>query len=508
MNKKGFTLIELISIIVILSIIVLVAVPAFNKYIFKTEDNYYKTLSKSVKTAGMEYMSENSSFLPQEVGYVAKVDKNSLISSGVMEKITDSEGRECEEVKVLVEKTETGEYKYTTCMKCGSYTSSESVCEYDLSGDNKNDNTAPSIASIYVSNKTTNSIKINAVCYDAESKIEHYLYSKDNGNHYDEGNSKGYTFKGLEDNKEYTFKIKCVNSVGLEKESISINATTASLQNPSIKEINDDSKFTHAPSREIEITYKDDQIEVPEYYFSSSVDAEVGNEVSVCNGTENYPNRGTCSGRTSKIEAGKWYKTDEKKQVVLYDKEGVLTALIGDGNNKFVNDKNEVNTAYYSTYTVINIDKTQPTISVVKNPLTLGKENYTFTSNVKSTFGISGGKTTCSPSTSKKTGTYNVLCTALGNNGLKAEIKFQVKHSYTATLVPKTCSWKKCGDPYCCIWIWDGGCHLTGGVCADTQYCVRTGCRDCETHYYDCSYYTCPQPGSYLVSGTSTCEYR
>ena len=53
MNKKGFTLVELLAVIAILSIIVLVAVPTFNKYVIKSKNQYYKTLEKSIKTAGV-----------------------------------------------------------------------------------------------------------------------------------------------------------------------------------------------------------------------------------------------------------------------------------------------------------------------------------------------------------------------------------------------------------------------------------------------------------------------
>jgi prepilin-type N-terminal cleavage/methylation domain-containing protein len=64
----------------------------------------------------------------------------------------------------------------------------------------------------------------------------------------------------------------------------------------------------------------------------------------------------------------------------------------------------------------VTIDTTEPTITAKSNPLSLGNVDYDFTSNVTATFGPAGGKVTCDPAVSKKTGSYEVTCTATPNN--------------------------------------------------------------------------------------------
>ena len=56
MNKKGFTMVELLVAIVVLALILLIAIPTVNKYIVKGEKVYYSSLQKEVKTTGMDYM--------------------------------------------------------------------------------------------------------------------------------------------------------------------------------------------------------------------------------------------------------------------------------------------------------------------------------------------------------------------------------------------------------------------------------------------------------------------
>lgn len=59
MNRRGFTLIELIATIALLAIIVLIAVPAVNGMIDKNKKNNCQTLEESILRAGKLYISDN-----------------------------------------------------------------------------------------------------------------------------------------------------------------------------------------------------------------------------------------------------------------------------------------------------------------------------------------------------------------------------------------------------------------------------------------------------------------
>jgi type IV pilus assembly protein PilA len=168
----------------------------------------------------------------------------------------------------------------------------------------------------------------------------------------------------------------------------------------------------------------------------------------------------------------------------------------------------------------INIDKTQPTITAKSNPLSLGAQDYDFTSNITATFSPVGGKVTCDPAVSKKTGTYDVTCTATGNNGLITTVKFSTRHSYPASWVNgwiESHSWS-CGGGCNNVVDWNDGRNGhsgTFGWCSDGREhaccwysCKEYGTCGCNSHgtdtTYHSGYYYCPNGGT--LSG-STCNY-
>ena len=64
MNKKAFTLVELIGVLVILSVLVLVAVPAVLKIIKNSKQKTYDTNISMIKTAMQDWKYDNSNMLP------------------------------------------------------------------------------------------------------------------------------------------------------------------------------------------------------------------------------------------------------------------------------------------------------------------------------------------------------------------------------------------------------------------------------------------------------------
>ena len=520
MNKKGFTLAELLAVVAILAIIILVAVPTFNKYVFNSKEEYYKTLESSVRTAGMEYMSENSMFLPQQIGYYSTVSKETLFASGIIEKVTDSEGNECERVDVVVKKNKDNNYSYETCLKCGNYKSDTAICNetYDewasTDIDSSNDKTGPSVTDIYVSNKTTNSVTINAVCVDEESGIKEYLYSIDGGKTYvSGGKNSSYKFDNLVDNQRYSFKVKCIsdNSLNSERESGGITALTARFTNPTIKQVQTSdgfpkAGFAYSPKRDIQTTYNSHNIETEDvkYFIRSTINVQTNVDVYECSGDLNNLNQNSCSGvPTRSMQANKWYQTSNLKTTTTFatntnNGNHILYACIGDGKNL----------SSISNYIVTNIDVTKPNIYSHSNPRTLGKEAYNFLSNVGYSFGFSSGKVTCDPPSSYGTGSYYVTCTATGNNGLKASTTFLVKHSYPPTWVKVSCNPYPCGCNcyescgWCVNGAWDCCAPPCWGCCTQGTYCTLA-CSTC-TCYSTCDSPTCPQGGSY---SNGMCEY-
>lgn len=192
---------------------------------------------------------------------------------------------------------------------------------------------------------------------------------------------------------------------------------------------------------------------------------------------------------------------------------------------KVTDNQNNVGTCQLKDSDSIKIDKIIPAISSIKNPLTLGTEDYEFSNNIKiDRKGLSSGTLTCNPKSSKKTGIYNVTCTYVGGNGHSATTTFEVRHSYPATIydAKKTITKTNCGDR--CV---DGGpccpgasasdrcnCNMQTGQCWPLATCCYKSQYKCdETTTYSCNSgdvrsgtkcYSCPSGGR--LDGT-ICRY-
>lgn len=129
MNKKGFTLTELLAVIIILGVISMVAVPSFMRYINGSSDRYYTSLESNLESTTKEYMAENTNYYPKNNGDTNSIKGTNLINAGLIEKITDDKGNDCSASSyVIVKKDSKGKYTYTACLVCGSYKSSDSSC--------------------------------------------------------------------------------------------------------------------------------------------------------------------------------------------------------------------------------------------------------------------------------------------------------------------------------------------------------------------------------------------
>ncbi len=94
-NKKGFSLVELIGVIVILGIISLIAITEVNRYVKKTKEQTYETYLKNIETATKNKMincikGKEDCNIP-EPGDKLKLTVETLIEEGYIEKLQDPE---------------------------------------------------------------------------------------------------------------------------------------------------------------------------------------------------------------------------------------------------------------------------------------------------------------------------------------------------------------------------------------------------------------------------------
>lgn len=111
-NKKGFTLTEILAVIAILGVILAIAVPSYNSLSKKFEKAYYEKLEGSVLAAAKSYYKENAESRPAELLYSNVVTFSELIDN---KNIDDIKGYKSESnLKgriIIVKKAEDYDYK-------------------------------------------------------------------------------------------------------------------------------------------------------------------------------------------------------------------------------------------------------------------------------------------------------------------------------------------------------------------------------------------------------------
>lgn len=111
-NKKGFTLVELLGTIVILGILSTIAIVSMTKVLESSHKKYYDTQVKLLQSAGQTYFSDHKAELPTINFGIKKVGLDTLIDQGYINKIVDYNKEECYPNKSYVTVTRYGPSKY------------------------------------------------------------------------------------------------------------------------------------------------------------------------------------------------------------------------------------------------------------------------------------------------------------------------------------------------------------------------------------------------------------
>lgn len=118
MNKKGFTLTELLSVIVILGIISGIAITGYNAIVERTRVKSYKNYETSMKSAATMYIIDN--------GYKNTITLNDLLNGNKIENFNNPKSNdECLNSYVLVTKSngDSSDLSYKACLICPEYKS-------------------------------------------------------------------------------------------------------------------------------------------------------------------------------------------------------------------------------------------------------------------------------------------------------------------------------------------------------------------------------------------------
>lgn len=149
LNKRGFTMVELMAVIAIIGILSGVAIMAVTKYQKKTQDDVYKNFLKQLKDSSTNYLVNNTSKIPEKNKEIS-ITSNELIDNSYLDQMVDpvNKSEKCTatvKVKNLSDISGNGSYdpssgfdengniissniknldlKYTVCLVCSQYNS-------------------------------------------------------------------------------------------------------------------------------------------------------------------------------------------------------------------------------------------------------------------------------------------------------------------------------------------------------------------------------------------------
>ena len=312
-NRRGFTLIEIIAVIVILSIIAIMTVPIIIGIINNTRISSYRESVRNILKATDLYIASDNfvNFPPEGINVIdvsIQMKNKNFVSGKIIKNIQGN---------LELEKVSNGQY-------CG-----KGVLEYIVVVEGSCDqlDTTPPTITINSNLITSSSIMIVGTSEDYESGISGYQFSKNNGLTWTiKQTSNVYTFTGLTNNVDYTFKVRAINNNNLVADSS-------------------------------ELVVKTRDIEIPTYSINTT-EWSTSKIVTIL-----YPFREEgYSYEYSLDNALTWQIVEEPitEKQIIFNENGSVIARILDGTN-------EING---TSYQVTNIDITKPTIeiSVVGSP--------------------------------------------------------------------------------------------------------------------------------------------
>ena len=131
MDRKGFTMIELLATIIILGLLVSLAYFGVRGILDRGNNSYYASQEDMLILAGREYYADHRGELPKDVGKTASVTLETLINESYIDPIKDRNEKDCNKktTSVTVQKITERDYQYYTTLTCDEYETTEDTAK-------------------------------------------------------------------------------------------------------------------------------------------------------------------------------------------------------------------------------------------------------------------------------------------------------------------------------------------------------------------------------------------
>ena len=126
MNKKGFTLVEILAAIVILGILMSIAIISISRILDNSKQGFYENVEDQLILAAKSYYNDHRTLLSQSVGQTRKVTIETLIKNNYLKRgdVVDYGKSECDTNASYVQviKSSKKNFIYTVYLKCPAHT--------------------------------------------------------------------------------------------------------------------------------------------------------------------------------------------------------------------------------------------------------------------------------------------------------------------------------------------------------------------------------------------------
>ena len=138
-NKKGFTMLELLAVIIILGILITLAYMGVSRYLNQARNATYSDFEQNIKDGVTNYLIDHTGTIPNEEESLV-VDVKKLVCEGYVEDLQDprESSKTCnlESYAIVTRKNDSTsgnmDIEYKACLKCGNYTSPDcSITTFD-----------------------------------------------------------------------------------------------------------------------------------------------------------------------------------------------------------------------------------------------------------------------------------------------------------------------------------------------------------------------------------------